>query len=128
MGGSDAGDNDILDGGLDADTMIGLAGNDTYIVDDLGDVVVEAAGAGTDEVETEMAELSIEFMDNVENLTYTGLDADPFIGTGNSGNNVISGGDLADTLNGLAGIDTLNGGLGNDTLNGGERQRHAQRR
>jgi Ca2+-binding RTX toxin-like protein len=119
VGGSGTGDNDILDGGLDADTMIGLAGNDTYIVDDLADVVVEAAGEGTDTVETEMAELSIELMANVENLEYTGIDADPFVGTGNSGNNIISGGDLNDTLSGLAGNDTLNGGLGADNMIGG---------
>ena len=99
--------------------MIGLAGNDDYVVDDLLDVVVEAAGAGTDQVLTEMAALSIELMANVENLTYTGVDADPFVGTGNSLNNVISGGDLNDTLSGLAGNDTLEGGLGNDTLIGG---------
>ena len=108
--------------------MVGLGGNDTYIVDDLLDVVVEAAGGGTDTVETLMAALSIELMANVENLTYTGADADPFIGTGNTLGNVISGGDLADTLSGLDGNDTLNGGadndtliggLGNDTLNGG---------
>ena len=108
--------------------MVGLGGNDTYIVDDLLDVVVEAAGGGTDTVETLMAALSIELMANVENLTYTGADADPFIGTGNTLANVISGGDLADTLSGLDGNDTLNGGadndtliggLGNDTLNGG---------
>ena len=50
--------------------MVGLNGNDTYIVDDLVDVVVEAAGAntGTDTVQTEMAALSIELMANVENL------------------------------------------------------------
>ena len=59
-------------------------------------------------------------MANVENLTYTGVDADQFVGTGNALNNVITGGDLADTLSGLAGNDTLNGGLGNDTLNGGD--------
>ncbi len=47
-----------------------------------------------------MAALSIELMANVENLTYTGVDADPFVGTGNAGNNVITGGDLADTLSG----------------------------
>ena len=111
VGGSGTGDNDILDGGLDADTMVGLAGNDTYIVDDLADVVVEAAGAGTDTVETLMAALSIEAMANVENLSYEGVDADQFVGTGNSGNNNISGGDLADTLSGLAGNDTLEGGL-----------------
>ncbi len=112
--------NDLLDGGLDADTMVGGADSDTYIVDDLADVVVEALNAGTDTVETEMAALSIELMANVENLEYTGLDADPFVGTGNALNNTISGGDLADTLNGLAGNDTLNGGLGEDTLNGGD--------
>ena len=128
VGGSETGDDDLLDGGLDADTMVGLAGNDTYIVDDLLDVVVEAAGQGTDTVQTLMAALSIELMANVENLTYTGADADPFVGTGNTLANVISGGDLADTLSGLDGNDTLNGGadndtliggLGNDTLNGG---------
>ena len=107
VGGSGAGDNDMLDGGLDADTMVGLAGNDTYIVDDVADVVVEAVGAGTDTVETEMAAYSLELIANVENLTYTGIDADQFVGTGNALNNVISGGDLADTLNGLGGNDTL---------------------
>jgi len=120
VGGAGAGDDDQIDGGLGADTMVGLAGNDTYVVDDLLDVVVEATGAGTDTVETELAALSIELMANVENLTYTGIDADQFVGTGNAGNNVISGGDLADTLSGLAGNDTLNGGLGADTMIGGD--------
>ena len=92
IGGSGAGDNDILDGGLDADTMVGLAGNDTYVVDDLADVVVEELNAGIDTVETEMAALSIELMTNVENLTYTGADADQFVGTGNVLDNVIIGG------------------------------------
>ena len=120
VGGSGAGDDDFLDGGLDADTMVGLAGNDVYVVDDLADVVVEAAAAGTDRVETEMAALSIEFMANVENLEYTGVDADPFVGTGNSGNNTITGGDLNDTLSGLAGNDLLEGGLGADSMTGGD--------
>ncbi len=119
IGGSGAGDNDVLDGGADLDTMVGLGGNDTYIVDDVGDVVVEAANAGTDEVQTLMAALSIETMANVEDLTYTGLDADQFVGTGNALANVITGGDLADTLTGLAGADTLDGGLGADTMVGG---------
>lgn len=120
IGGSGAGDDDFLDGGLDADTMVGLAGNDTYVVDDLADIVVEELNAGTDTVETEMVALSIAAMANVENLTYTGIDADQFVGTGNALNNVISGGDLADTLSGLGGNDTLNGGIGADILNGGD--------
>jgi Ca2+-binding RTX toxin-like protein len=120
VGGSGTGDNDILDGGLDADTMVGLAGNDTYIVDDVADVVVEAVGAGTDTVATEMASFSLELIANVENLNYTGIDADPFVGTGNALNNEISGGDLDDTLSGLGGNDTLEGGLGADSLSGGD--------
>lgn len=119
IGGSGAGDNDVLDGGADLDTMVGLGGNDTYIVDDVGDVVVEALNAGTDEVQTELAAFSLETVANVEDLTYTGVDADQFVGTGNALANVITGGDLNDTLTGLAGADTLNGGLGADTMIGG---------
>ncbi|MBJ2154272.1 peroxidase family protein [Variovorax sp. IB41] len=122
VGGSGNGDDDLLDGGLGADTMVGLNGSDTYVVDDVLDVIVEAAGAntGTDQVQTELAAFSLELIANVENLTYTGIDADPFVGTGNALNNVISGGDLADTLAGLGGNDTLNGGIGADALDGGE--------
>ena len=34
----------ILDGGAGADTMSGGLGNDTYVVDNAGDIVIEAAG------------------------------------------------------------------------------------
>ena len=112
--------NDTLDGGFDLDTMVGGTGNDDYIVDEVGEIIVEAAGGGTDTVETEMVEFSLELIANVENLEYTGADADPFVGTGNALNNVITGGDLNDILSGLAGNDTLNGGLGDDSLSGGE--------
>ncbi|MGV3576670.1 MAG: peroxidase family protein, partial [Devosia sp.] len=111
---------DDFEGAIGADTMVGGAGNDTYGVDDLLDVVVEAAGEGTDTVETFLTALSIETMANVENLAYLGADAGAFVGTGNSGNNSILGGDLNDTLSGLAGNDTLNGGLGADTMIGGD--------
>jgi Ca2+-binding RTX toxin-like protein len=40
--------NDTLDGGAGADRMEGGLGNDTYVVDNPGDVVVEADGAGVD--------------------------------------------------------------------------------
>ncbi len=111
---------DDFEGAIGADTMVGGAGDDTYGVDDLLDVVVEATGEGTDTVETFLAELSIAAMANVENLAFLGADASQFVGTGNAGNNAIIGGDLADTLSGLAGNDTLNGGLGADTMIGGE--------
>ena len=69
-------------------------------------------------------------MANVENLTYTGVDADPFVGTGNALNNVITRRRPADTLSGLVpGNDTLEGGLGAGRhMDGGARQRHLRRR
>ncbi|MBB2688977.1 UNVERIFIED_ORG: Ca2+-binding RTX toxin-like protein [Rhizobium esperanzae] len=105
--------NDILDGGAGADTLVGGAGNDIYIVDNTGDVVTEAASAGTDTIETALASYSLAALANVENLTYTGTTA--FTGTGNTLANVISGGSGNDTLDGGAGADTLIGGTGDDT-------------
>ncbi|HET7716882.1 MAG TPA: hypothetical protein VFK86_14760, partial [Bauldia sp.] len=114
-----SGDDDIA-GGAGVDVLVGGTGNDDYIAEDLDDIIVELAGGGTDEVQTDLAAFSLELIAEVEDLTYTGIDADPFVGTGNALNNVISGGDLNDVLNGLLGNDTLNGGLGSDTLNGGD--------
>ncbi|AGS25817.1 beta strand repeat-containing protein [Rhizobium etli] len=105
--------NDILDGGAGADTLVGGAGNDIYIVDNTGDVVTEAASAGTDTIETALASYSLAALANVENLTYTGTTA--FTGTGNTLANAISGGAGNDTLDGGAGADTLIGGTGDDT-------------
>ncbi|MDG3442505.1 beta strand repeat-containing protein, partial [Nitrospirillum amazonense] len=104
-----AGD-DTLDGGAGADTLVGGAGNDTYIVDNAGDLVVEAAGAGVDLVKTSVATYALTA--DVDNLTYTGTLA--FTGTGNVLGNVITSGAGNDTLNGGAGADTLVGGAGND--------------
>ncbi|GAM98288.1 hemolysin-type calcium-binding region [alpha proteobacterium U9-1i] len=107
--------NDNMNGGAGADNMSGNDGNDTYSVDDVGDVVNELAGQGTDTVETDLAAYTL--TDNVENLTYTGAGA--FAGAGNGLANTINGGGAGDTLNGLDGNDTLNGNGGADTLNGG---------
>ena len=40
--------NDYLDGGTGADTMAGGVGNDDYVVDNVLDSVIEAAGEGRD--------------------------------------------------------------------------------
>jgi VCBS repeat-containing protein len=108
--------NDTLDGGAGVDTLDGGAGNDVYFVDNPGDVVIEAAGNGTDTVKATAAAyvLSAE----VETLTYVG--AGIFNGTGNASANTLTGGSAADTLSGLAGDDKLYGGAGNDTLYGGD--------
>ncbi|AUN32601.1 hypothetical protein C0V82_19915 [Niveispirillum cyanobacteriorum] len=109
------GGNDTLDGGVGADSMAGGLGNDTFIVDDAGDVVVEAAGGGTDTVRTSLASYTLGT--DVEHLVFTGTGA--FTGTGNGANNSITGGTGNDTLDGLDGDDTLSGGNGNDSLTGG---------
>ncbi|WP_423770594.1 peroxidase family protein [Pseudomonas sp. NLJ1] len=107
--------NDLLNGGAGIDRLVGGLGNDTYVVDNAGDVVVEATAAGTDTVRATAASYTLGA--NVENLTYIG--AGNFIGTGNGLANIITGAAGNDTLNGDAGNDQLIGGLGTDTLNGG---------
>ncbi|MBA3623379.1 MAG: heme peroxidase, partial [Methylibium sp.] len=103
LGGNDTllagGGNDLLDGGTGADSMSGQAGNDTYVVDNTGDTVVEAAGGGTDTVQTTLGSYALGA--NVENLTYTG--ASTFTGTGNGLGNTLIGGAAANTLSGLDG-------------------------
>lgn len=106
--------NDALDGGAGADTMAGGLGNDSYKVDDLGDVVIENAGEGTDLVS---AAVSFTLSANVENLTLAGTLA--INGTGNAAANSLVGNGAANVLWGLAGNDTLSGGAGDDTLVGG---------
>lgn len=106
-----AGD-DFIDGGIGADTMNGGAGNDTYVVDNVSDVVGEAASQGTDTV---LSSITYTISDSdVENLTLTGSAA--INGTGNSSANVLTGNAAANTLAGGGGNDTLYGGAGNDIL------------
>ncbi|WP_192985248.1 peroxidase family protein [Pseudomonas sp. EggHat1] len=103
--------NDTLDGGLGADVMLGGLGNDIYIVDNLGDQVIEAVGAGTDTVRTTL--LSYGLGENLEHLTFIG--SGNFTGYGNTLANTITGGAGNDVLDGGTGIDRLVGGAGNDS-------------
>ncbi|QXH45707.1 hypothetical protein KSS93_22960 [Pseudomonas xanthosomatis] len=99
----------ILDGGAGADTLIGGKGNDTYIVDNIGDVVIELANEGTDTVK---ASIDYTLGDNLENLVL--LDG-ALKGTGNELKNTITGNSADNVLDGGKGVDTLIGGEGNDT-------------
>ena len=106
--------NDTLDGGGGADGMAGGKGDDTYIVDNPGDVASESSGEGFDTVQSS---IGFTLSANLENLALTGgLAID---GTGNELANTLGGNDAANTLFGLAGNDTLRGGMGIDTLVGG---------
>ena len=101
--------NNVIDGGAGADAMIGGAGNDTYTVDNVGDVVTEAIGGGTDIVNSSV---TFTLSADVETLNLTGTLA--INGTGNAGVNTIVGNSAANILNGGLGNDTLTGGGGND--------------
>jgi Ca2+-binding RTX toxin-like protein len=117
--------NDVLQGGRGEDVMMGGTGNDVYYVnrgDGAGvaktgaeeDQVIEAAGAGTDTVHSNVYTYLLGA--NVENLV---LEDGARRGYGNALDNEISGNDRNNFLFGAAGNDTLNGGLGADTLTGG---------
>lgn len=113
--------NDTLNGGAGADTLIGGPGNDIHVVDNVGDVVIENPGEGTDTVTSSTVNCILS--DNVENLTLTGAAAINGTGNaldnalfGNAGSNRLCGGDGNDNLNGGgAAADILIGGRGNDT-------------
>ncbi len=104
--------NNVLDGGAGNDRMIGGAGDDTYVVDSLGDVIVENAGEGTDTVRASLT-YSIASFANVENVTLTG--AGNFDATGNAADNVLTGNSGNNVLDGGTGDDRMIGGLGDDT-------------
>ena len=107
--------NNVLNGGAGADTLIGGAGNDTYVVDNLGDVVVELADEGTDLVRVAIATAGGTYTlgQHVENATLTNTVA--FNLTGNSLANILIGNAANNVLDGGAGADTMNGGAGDDT-------------
>jgi Ca2+-binding RTX toxin-like protein len=107
--------NDHLDGGTGADTLIGGAGDDIYIVDHIGDAIVENANEGTDTVIVNTSAYTLGA--NIENAQ-AGLAIDTTI-VGNASDNTITGGVGNDHLDGNVGNDILTGGLGDDTLIGG---------
>lgn len=100
----------LLDGGGGAQSMYGRLGDDTYVVDDIGDSVQELIGGGFDTVKSRVSHV---LSDNVETLVLTG--SGNLYGTGNGSANRIVGNAGANVLDGQAGSDTLVGGAGDDT-------------
>ena len=82
---------------------------------------MEAANAGTDEVQATDIGISLVDLKTVENLTLLGATNTNGTGnalanriTGNAGVNLLAGNEGNDTLDGGAGADVMFGGLGND--------------
>ena len=128
---------DLLNGGTGADWMEGGQGNDRYIVDNVGDTVVERAGEGFDMIDTS---ISYTLSTNVEALRLMGIqgavdahgnagnnflnavwvDVAPAAGTqirlyGEGGDDNLLGSRYGDLLDGGTGADKMTGGNGNDT-------------
>ena len=114
-----AGANILNDGvGSSADTMTGYAGDDTYIIHNASDKVIEANLGGTDHIQTAVsfALATTSYVETLETTNAAGTTAINLYGndllgqtiTGNAGNNILSGG--TDTA-----VDVLIGGAGNDT-------------
>ena len=104
--------NNILDGKAGADIMSGGSGNDSYVVDNEGDTVIEL-GTSLTEIDSVFSYVSYTLGSNLENLLLVG--GSNLNGTGNTLNNTITGNAGNNLLDGGAGIDTLIGGTGNDT-------------
>ncbi|WP_420475452.1 calcium-binding protein [Noviherbaspirillum sp. ST9] len=96
----------VLDGGLGADTMRGGDGSDVYVVNDIGDLVIETnasmATGGSDTVLSSLAAYTLGA--NIENGR--------ILATGSAS---LTGNALNNTLQAGAGNNTLDGGAGNDT-------------
>jgi Ca2+-binding RTX toxin-like protein len=88
--------------------MSGGDGNDTYVVDNTGDLITDRSG-----IDLVEASVSFTLARSIENLTLTGPDA--ISGTGHVGANVIIGNGAANVLSGRGGFDQLTGG-GADTF------------
>jgi Ca2+-binding RTX toxin-like protein len=99
----------LLDGRGSADYMAGGAGNDVYVVDEAGDMVVENAGEGRDAV---FSTAHFALPANVETLVLQGS-AD-LQGYGNGDVNKLYGNAGSNLLDGRGGADIMRGGAGND--------------
>ncbi len=90
--------NDVLDGHEDADLLDGGSGNDTYVIDNVGDRIVDSSG-----LDTVYSNVSFALAAGLENLTLTG--SYNVTGTGNAQANVMTGNGRGSTLAGRGGDD-----------------------
>lgn len=102
--------NDYLDGGNGRDKMIGGTGDDTYVIDNVGDVIIELEDEGIDTIKTPF---DLVLGSQFENGSLLGSEATLL--TGNLHDNILLGNYADNIIDGGAGADTMAGAGGNDT-------------
>jgi Ca2+-binding RTX toxin-like protein len=111
-----------IDGAGGIDSLVGGSGNDTYFIDDIGDVIVETPAVDIDTVIAKFNGYALG--DNLEHLVLDSGVAGVISGSGNDGANSLTGNFFSNNIFGGEGNDTLTGsrtrGSGEiDTLRGG---------
>jgi Ca2+-binding RTX toxin-like protein len=101
--------------------MQGGDGGDTYVVDNIGDLILEFFIPEYDNVvnppDIVLSYVNFSLSPYLENLTLMGTAN--LSGTGSDSNNIIQGNSGANTIDGSGGNDWLYGNAGNDILVGG---------
>jgi trimeric autotransporter adhesin len=100
-------ESNTITGNGSVNTLIGLDGNDAFVMDNTSDTIVEAVAGGQDIVYASVSfDLSVGPYDTqeIENITLTGINS--INATGNDLNNILTGNTA---------FNVLDGGLGNDT-------------
>lgn len=105
---------DNLTGSAGADRSCGGRANDTYLINNSGDNVIEKAGGGTDPVQN-----TIDWTPgaNLENRTLLGTNS--LNGKGNELSNALEHNGANNWLSGMSGNDAMDGAGGNNLLQGG---------
>ncbi|ESQ76488.1 calcium-binding protein, partial [Asticcacaulis sp. AC402] len=101
----------VLVGNSGLNILTGGLGDDTYQIQNAGDVIVENSNEGQDQV---VSLVSYTLVGNVENLSIAGLTDQT--ATGNVLANQIVGGIGNNLIDGALGADTMSGNLGDDTF------------
>ncbi len=104
--------NDKIDGRAGADLMKGGGGDDTYVIDNAGDHILEFGGGGIDTALVSASRYALDAQ--VENATITTSAGATVVG--NASANWIIGGSGADHIEGGGGLDRLTGGAGSDVF------------
>jgi autotransporter-associated beta strand protein len=103
-----------LNGGIDAvaDTLTGKAGNDTYVINNATDNIIELVGEGTADRAIVNVSYTLGVGDNIEFLETTNAAATTAIN--------LKGNEIGQTITGNAANNTITGGGGLDHMVGGD--------